>query len=283
MSQNTLPRKGTLPMNKPLLLAMIAMALPSVAAAQQAPDNTGPENAGPRNTVLVAGGIAAVPRFEGGDSYQPIPLAILRANWEYRYIAIEGPAVRANIVNSPAIEAGPLLGIVLDRSGELGSDAVERLGTIKVAAELGAFAAYNFNLSSTSRLRLGLDASHDVTGVHDGWQARASLGYSIAPAQRLRLNAIATATFADGNYARTYFGITPTGSFASGLPAFTPDGGLKDIGVAMTASYSLSQRWSLTAIGSYRRLVGDFADSPIVSREGSPNQLFGGLGLGYAF
>lgn len=260
-------------MKRSLLLPLFAIASPGVAAAQQPP----------QDTVFVAGGIAAVPRFEGADSYQPIPLPIARANWEYRYIAIEGPSIRANIVNDPAFEAGPLVSIVLGRSGDLGSLAVERLGSIKVAAEVGAFAGYNLNLTSSSRLRFGIDASHDVTGIHDGWQARTSLGYSIAPSQRLRLNATATATFADGNYALTYFGITPSGSVASGLAAYDLDGGLKDVGLGLTGSYSLSRRWSLTAIGSYRRLLGDFADSPIVSREGSPNQLFAGLGLGYAF
>lgn len=166
MTLNLFAAKETVPVNRPLLLAMLAMALPSAAAAQQAPENA----------VFVAGGVAAVPRFEGADSYQPIPLAIVRANWEYRYIAIEGPSMRANIANDPAFEAGPLVSIVLDRSGDLGSVAVERLGSIKVAAELRAFAGYNLNLSSSSRLRLGVDASHDVTGVHDGWRVRTSLG-----------------------------------------------------------------------------------------------------------
>lgn len=99
----------------------------------------------------------------------------------------------------------------------------------------------------------------------------------------MRLTATATAGFADSGYAQTYFGITPAGAAASGLPAYQIGGGLKDVGVNFTGTYSLSRRWSLTAVGSYRRLVGDFADSPIVAREGSANQFFAGLGIGYAF
>lgn len=97
------------------------------------------------------------------------------------------------------------------------------------------------------------------------------------------MNTTATATFAHGNYARPYFSITPSGSVASGLAAYELDGGLKDVGLSLTGSCSLSRRWSLTGIGNYRRLPGAFANSPIVAGEGSANQLFAGIGLGYAF
>ena len=109
-----------------------------------------------------------MPRYEGADKYQPIPLAIVRANWEHRYIAIEGPSIRANIINEAAFEFGPFVNIVLDRSGNLGSLVVEELGTIKVAAEVGAFAGYNVTVSPTSRVRIGIEGSRDVTGIHDG-------------------------------------------------------------------------------------------------------------------
>lgn len=260
-------------MKKLFRFALLLIAAPSVAFAQEAPENS----------VFIAGGVAAVPRYEGADKYQPIPLAIVRANWEHRYLAIEGPSIRANIINESAFEFGPLVNIVLDRSGNLGSVAVEQLATIKVAAEVGAFAGYNVAVSPTSRVRIGIEGSHDVTGIHDGWQARVSLGYSAAPSQRVRISATATANFADAGYARTYFGITAAGSTASGLPGYTPNGGLKDVGLNLAGTYSLSRRWSLTAVGSYRRLLADFADSPIVAREGSSNQFFAGLGLGYVF
>jgi MipA family protein len=260
-------------MKKLLVSTLITIASPSVVFAEDSPETS----------VFVAGGVAAAPSYEGSNSYRPIPLVIVRVNRQHRYVAIEGLTARANVINSPAYEFGPLVNVALDRSGNVGSVAVERLGTIKVAAEVGAFAGYNLNVSPISRIRLGIEATQDVASIHDGLQAQANISYSIAPSKRIGLRATASANFADDSYAQTYFGVTSTGSTASGLPVYTPDGGLKDIGLSLAGYYGISRRWSVTAIGSYRRLLGDFADSPIVAKEGSANQFFGGIGLGYRF
>jgi outer membrane scaffolding protein for murein synthesis (MipA/OmpV family) len=47
--------------------------------------------------------------------------------------------------------------------------------------------------------------------------------------------------------------------------------------------YELTDRWSLFGIAEYSRLVGDFADSPIVAVEGDKNQLTLGVGFGWKF
>jgi outer membrane protein len=39
--------------------------------------------------------------------------------------------------------------------------------------------------------------------------------------------------------------------------------------------------WNVLAVGSYSRLIGDAADSPIVDDEGDPNQFLLGLTLSY--
>jgi outer membrane protein len=109
------------------------------------------------------------------------------------------------------------------------------------------------------------------------------VGYATRLSPRFDLGATATVGFADTGYAETYFAVTPEGAAASGLAQYEIGSGIKDVGLGLTARYSLSRRVSLVAIGSYRRLLGEFADSPIVAVEGSPNQLFGGLALGYAF
>jgi outer membrane protein len=117
---------------------VLCALIPASAAAQDAPPS---ERPGQGDTVIAGLGVAAVPRFEGGDSYRPVPLPVLRANRQYRYISVEGPVTRVNIVDSPDVEFGPLVNIVLNRSGDLGSDAVEALDSVKVAAEAGAFVA----------------------------------------------------------------------------------------------------------------------------------------------
>jgi outer membrane protein len=42
-------------------------------------------------------------------------------------------------------------------------------------------------------------------------------------------------------------------------------------------------RWSVTALASYTRLLDDAADSPIVDDAGDANQFFGGALINYRF
>ena len=88
---------------------------------------------------------------------------------------------------------------------------------------------------------------------------------------------------ADERYQRAYFGVTPAASLASGLPVFTPRGGIYGVAATSGLSVQLDSRWGLFGYARYERLIGDAAKSPIVRRFGSRNQLSAGLGLSYTF
>jgi outer membrane protein len=100
---------------------------------------------------------------------------------------------------------------------------------------------------------------------------------------RLGITVSTAVSYADDDYAGTYFSVTPAGAVNSGLPATVVKGGVKDVSFGLTAMYDLTDRWSLFAIAEYSRLMGDFADSPIVAIEGDENQFTLGLGLGWKF
>ena len=46
---------------------------------------------------------------------------------------------------------------------------------------------------------------------------------------------------------------------------------------------ALDGGWGVFVLGSYSRLQGDIADSPIVAIRGDADQFFGGAGLTYTF
>ncbi|WP_439534720.1 MipA/OmpV family protein [Polymorphobacter sp.] len=91
------------------------------------------------------------------------------------------------------------------------------------------------------------------------------------------------ASYANDDYAATYFTVTPAGGLASGLAAFDAKGGLKDVGAQLTASYRIGDNWGFAVNAGYRRLLGDFADSPVVAKGGSADQLSGGVGIFFSF
>jgi outer membrane protein len=238
-------------------------------------------------TRLRAEGYAISPDYEGADDHRILPLVDGRLNWGERYIAVEGPAIRAKVLASETIEFGPIASFTFGRDAEIKDRAVARLGDIDDAYEVGLFGAVKFDIGGNDSLRLGVQGVHDVADVHDGFVITASAAYTAPVGERLMLIGEIGASYADDNYAATYFSITPAGSLLSGLAAFNAEGGLKDVGAQLTATYRIGDNWGIAANAGYRRLLGDFADSPVVSGRvsggGSADQLSGGVGVFFTF
>jgi len=82
---------------------------------------------------------------------------------------------------------------------------------------------------------------------------------------------------------KTYFGIGDREASDSGLAVYSPDLGFKDVGLDATVTYDITKTWSARGISKFHYLLGEAADSPIVSTKGSEFQLSVGLGVAYHF
>jgi outer membrane scaffolding protein for murein synthesis (MipA/OmpV family) len=162
---------------------------------------------------------------------------------------------------------------------------VKLLGDIDDSTEAGAFMRLPFHNVLTNRDEAAIEVQyqHDVSSTSSGNLLFFGGSYRFDPTERLRLRAIALASYASDSYNQTFFGVTRAGATASGLPEYKASGGIRDVGLTLTANYTISGGWGITGVVSLRRLLGDAADSPIVSREGEENQLSFGLGLSYRF
>ncbi|MFO6448026.1 MipA/OmpV family protein [Erythrobacter sp. NE805] len=256
---------------------LLVLALPSAAYAE---DNGSETNDVSGYTTI---GIAAVPDYESADDYQILPLVDGRVTFGERYVAIQGTAIRADVIAAEGFEFGPVASFTFGRDADIKNAAVADLGRIKDAYEVGAFAAKTFNLAGNDNLRLAVQGVHDVSDVHGGYVVTASATYAAPVGERLNLLFDLGASYASDDYAETYFSVTPASSSASGLPQFTAKGGLKDVGAQVTASYRIGDNWGVAATAGYRRLLGDFADSPVVTSGGSADQLSGGVGVFFTF
>jgi MipA family protein len=239
------------------------------------------QNTGVHGTVVA--GVAYAPEYEGADKQKIVPLVIGRINDGNRYLAFEGPTLRANVLDNKGLEFGPVVNITTKRGRGIQSRAVARLGTINDAVEVGVFAAISRPVFGKDRIRLAVQGVQDVSGVHKGWLSSASANYVWSVSPKFSLVSDVNATYASGEYARNYFSVTSAGAIASGLPTFNARSGIKDIGGSLSARYVIDKRWSLFGIGAYKRLVGSSAESPIVKDAGNPNQFVGGVGIGLSF
>lgn len=230
-------------------------------------------------------GAGYAPDYEGSDDYKPIPIIPLSLRYEGFGVQTAGQGLQFDVSGFQFINFGPTIEYRGGRDNDVNDVVVRLLPEIDPAIEVGAFAEINLPFFAP-----GQDAvtfigkiSFDVSGTHDGYLIDAALRYSVPFGEDVRLTMIGGTTIASANYNDTYFSVTPAGAAASGLGVFDADGGLKDITGTVSLSYLVTEHWGFNLIGRYKRLVGDAADSPIVSERGSRHQFLGGLAAIYKF
>jgi outer membrane protein len=124
---------------------------------------------------------------------------------------------------------------------------------------------------------------HDVTDEHDGWLLTPEIHYRRPLGDNWKFNLAASTTWASDDYMETYFDVTPADSARSGLPVFSASDGFKDVGVKVVLAYSITERWDLGGIASFKRLLNDAEDSPVVDDAGDENQFIAGLYVSYSW
>lgn len=144
---------------------------------------------------------------------------------------------------------------------------------INARANPSAFANYvvNDKLTLRSALRLGMGEDADGSLLHLGGS------YKVFQVGFFGVSLNASLKYADSNYMQSYFGVTPAQSAASGLKAYQPSAGFSAAKVGMTAGTPLSREIFVFANLSVQRLMGDAANSPIVSKKTQPTAFIGGV------
>lgn len=263
------------------------MSLPTILACAVATLNAGVSQAqevepdtSPHGVIGIGPGL--VPEFDGSKDMRVLPAIVADIRWRGITLQAGGQGLRADIVSHPRLAFGPVIGARLPRS-----DADGRVGLlteIDTAIEAGAFIGYRFggNASGQGSLQTELSVVHDVSGTHDGLLATARASYAAIQNEKFSLSMGAQTTWANQNYARTYFGIAPGEAASSGLAAYRPGSGFRDVGLSMTAGYWFNQKFGVIGGVAANYLVGDIADSPL-TEEGRRWQPAGAITVAYRF
>ncbi len=247
-----------------------------------------------RDTLSIAVGPAVVPRYEGSADYRIIPAGAIRGSVSGISFVSQGTALFVDIIpsgNGPGtrFNLGPMAHVSLNRSSlkSIRDPQIIALGKIAVAVEAGAHVGITRTGLITSdydSLNVDLAVSHDVTGIHDSLIVTPSITYGTPLSRTLYIGASVSADHVGSGYARTYFGVTPSQSLASGLTAYTPGDGFKDVNIGLFGNASITgdlrHGLSIFAIGNYSKLLGAFGRSPVVRDR---SQWFGGAGIAFTF
>jgi outer membrane protein len=230
-------------------------------------------------------GVGAYPDYLGSDDYNvgAAPFGRINLGGD-RFAQVMANDVRVNLLDSPNWRLGPEFFWRFGRE-DVDNDAVRRVHEVDDSADVGLFGGYVWRDPQEVRKQAGVGgfALWDVSDSHDGWTAGVNAWGMYPVARPVTLAAGAGMTYGSTDYMDTYFGVTNVDSLRSGLPAYTAGSGVRDARGWVVAMLHLSPQWHLGAGVLYSRLLGDAADSPLVSDEGSKNQWVYGAGALYAW
>lgn len=275
-------------------LGLAAVLLSAPAFAQNPASAGGPppgvrDDGGDRLTIGI--GLGTSTDYEGSDDYQLQPGGLFQGRVSGIEFQVRGPGLYTDFVpDKPGAKIrlafGPAVQVRLDRTGEIKDPRVAALGERDTAVELGFTAGISKQgvLIPPASLNFDVTFLHDVAGAHKSYLVTPSLSLN-SPVSRSSFARLGvSADFVGKGYAATYFDVAPGNVLA---PYSTNGGGLKSLGTSLLYTHDLGgaprEGWALFGLANYKRLVGKFADSPIVRDAGSASQVFAVAGVSYSF
>ena len=213
-------------------------------------------------------GVGMAPDYEGSDDTTGVPMFMFSHRYDSgRFVSLMGPNMKVNLLANKQYSLGPVLNYRMGRD-DVDNDTVDAMKDIDDAFEAGIFGGIDVN-----NWLLGLELLADVSDEHDGFVAQATAGYRWKAMPELVIIPGAFVTYADSDYMDTYFSVDDKNRGNSGLPDFSADSGLKDVGIKVSAHYTPWEKWGIMGILSYKALLNDAKDSPVVDDEGDDSQL----------
>lgn len=234
----------------------------------------------------IGAGVGVAPDYEGSDDYEPVPLWNLRAQDLYdpnTFVRILGLKLDSNLLPHDNFRLGLSAEFALERD-DVDDNQVDDLGSTDDGLLVGAMVGYDFNSAPDVIVGVELDGRFDPTGDIGGLVTlRGKYQRPLGAENKWILDAGVETTYASDDYMDNYFSISAGDAANSGLSAFEADDGIKDVGFSAGITYRFSDRWSLSGLASYNRLLGDAADSPVTDDAGDENQFFGGALINFRF
>ena len=281
-----------------LVLAAPTAALAQVVDVQTAPPAPNPDIGVSGNRITIAIGAASVPEYEGADGNDIIPAAAAVGTVDGFDFFTRGTQLYVDLVRDPAgpgtkLEFGPVVGVRLQRNRLRGIDnaQVRALGKIDTAYEVGAslgIARTGVVTSDFDTLTARVGFLHDVSDAHGSYVVTPQINYTTPLSYTTLVSLGASADYVGKGYGRTYFGVTPGGTLASGLRTYdVRNSGFKSYGVSLFALQSLSgdlrRGFALGGGVLYNRLLGKYKNSPVVRDVGDAGGWSVAAGLTYTF
>jgi outer membrane scaffolding protein for murein synthesis (MipA/OmpV family) len=276
-----------------VLAGAALLLLPAIVSAQPAGSGRPPED---RNSLVLGLGGGIAPEYEGADDYGFQPGGVIQGKVDGFDFQVRGPNIYVDLLRDAPesrwnLIAGPVAQVRFERNSrnDIADPRVAALGTRDTAVELGGYVGIGRKgfLIPPASLAFDLAFVRDVAGAHDSYILTPGVALSSPLSQRSFARLGVTADYVGKGYGRTYFDVAALPN-PDALPAYATRGsGLKSIGTTFLLTHDLGgdnrKGWALFGLAGYKRLLGQYARSPIVRDAGSADQFLGIAGIAYAF
>ncbi len=252
----------------------------------------------PRDYLGIGIGLISVPDYNGSNTRRRIPGGLIRARISGYAISSRGTNLQVDVLRQVRgadtdWKLGPIINIRSDRARNVHDPIVALLGERGTAIEAGLFAGVSHNgviTSAYDQLGARVTFLQDVSGEHGSWILSPTIDYGTPLSRQTFVGLSASLNIYGPGFGAHYFDIDAAGAARSGLPIYARAGdhatlGKATFGVALAHAISGDLRHGLLVVGGaqYGRLLGSYAQSPIVATRGDADQWIGGLGLAYQF
>lgn len=238
------------------------------------------------NEISLGVGFAALDQGLG-QGWRALPAPSLSIKYQGFSLATRGPGLAADLVPSQALSLGPLVRYSGGRSSrDLPSDYQTTQPDIPASAEIGLTFGSGIpwrviGVPLPGILTVGADLVTTLPGGHETEVFAPSLGWVSSVTPRLTLIGSLGSQWGTKDNINTFFGVA--GDPETGVEAYQPGAGLKDLSLSFITSYKHTARWSSFGLVSVSRYQGDAARSPLVTETDSLNRLFLVLGVSYTW
>jgi MipA family protein len=273
---------------KPIVFLLLAAAAGPVLAQTDDPLT--------KETITVAAGAGYIPSYVGSDDYVAIPAFGARGslsgfNFQVRGTQASVDLIRQSDPRALDLQLGPVVNVNLNRTRSIKDAQVKALGELDTAIEVGGYVGIGKTGVITSdydTLAATITYTHDLANAHDSYKITPAISYGTPLSRKAYVFLSGYADFVGKDYGDYYYGVTPVGALASGLPAYSArKSGALGYGVAALVNISLTGDLtgglSLVGGAGYYRVSGRYARSPIVAIAGDRDQYYGGVGIAYTF
>lgn len=239
------------------------------------------------------------PKFFGAKDSKFSALPYVSIKYKDIAFASIDRGIGVNVLSANGFTAGAFVSFRPGRKVKESRRYLAGLGDVDPALTAGAFVKYDYGRYFSTQLALSKgiasigDDKNKVNALGFLEKAKGNLGTRIDWSadmrlplldNRLHLSVGPRVSFFDKEYAESAYGITVNQALASGYRPYKAKAGIAEVGLGGSARYRITDSISATAFGSYTRIVGDAAKSPLVTGPGgSKDQFKAGVGLVYQF